>query len=133
MTPDFAAFRRRMEPTIAAQLQGNSEPYLELWSRRPDIMIFGALGGAEHGWPEVGNRLRWAATKVDARLVRIETLASVVEGTMALTADLEHMVRRVDGREHERALRVTHGYRVEDGAWKIFYRHGDEYRPSGRS
>jgi hypothetical protein len=132
MDDAFKTFRVRLEAAIAAQLQGNSEPYLALWSKKPDIMIFGALGGHEHGWPEVGERLRWAATKVEARLVRLENLATTVMGPMALTADLEHMIRRVDGREIERALRVTQAYRIEDGAWRVFYRHGDEFRPSGR-
>ena len=51
---------------------------------------------------------------------------------MALTADFEHMIRSFEGREYARTLRVTQAYRFEDGAWKIFYRHGDEYFPSGR-
>jgi ketosteroid isomerase-like protein len=95
-------------------------------------MIFGGLGGHERGYPEVFNRLRWAATKVNARLVRIENLSTVVEGTMAVTADLQHMVRIVDGLEHPRILRVTLGWRMEEDGWRIFCRHGDEYRPSGR-
>jgi hypothetical protein len=132
MTPSFENFRAAMREAVAAQLEGNSEPFLALWSHRPDIHIFGALGGHERGWPEIGNRLRWAATKVDARLLRVECLFEAVRGETALTADLEHMIRTVDGRQIERALRVTHGYRVEDGAWRIFYRHGDEWRPSGR-
>jgi hypothetical protein len=133
MVEDFRNFRKRHEATIAAQLEGNSEPYLALWSHKPDIMIFGGLGGREHGWPEVGERLRWAATKVRARLVRIENLMTSVHGEMAITADLEHMIRIVDGQEIARALRVTQGYRVENGEWRVFYRHGDEYRDSGRS
>ncbi len=132
MVEDFGDFRKRHEATIAAQLEGNSEPYLSLWSHKPDIMIFGGLGGHEHGWPEVGNRLRWAATKVRARLVRIENLMTQVRGEWAITADLEHMIRFIDGQEIVRALRVTQAYRVEDGQWRVFYRHGDEYKASGR-
>lgn len=132
MIEPFAEFRKRHHLTIAAQLEGDVEPYLALWSHAPDIMIFGGLGGHEQGWPDVGNRLRWAATKVQARLVRIENLMTTVAGDMALTADLEHMIRRVDGQDITRALRVTQGYRVEDGQWRVFYRHGDEYKPSGR-
>lgn len=128
----FRLVRERAEAAEAEQLRGNSEPYLAFWSGRPDIMIFGGLGGYERGYPQVFDRLRWAATKVDARLVRIENLSTVVEGSMALTADLQHMVRRVDGRETPRILRVTLGWRIEDGAWRIFYRHGDEFRASGR-
>lgn len=132
MTEPFAAFRKRHALAIAAQLEGDVEPYLSLWSQKPDIMIFGGLGGHEHGWPEVADRLRWAATKVQARLVRIENLMTTVAGDMAMTADLEHMIRRVDGQNITRALRVTQGYRVEGGQWRVFYRHGDEYKPSGR-
>lgn len=132
MTEPFAEFRKRHALAIAAQLEGNLEPYLALWSHQPDIMIFGGLGGYEQGWPEVGNRLRWAATKVVARLVRIENLMTTVSGEMALTADLEHMIRRVDGQDITRALRVTQGYRIEAGQWRVYYRHGDELKPSGR-
>lgn len=132
MRASFDAFRQVLEPAIAAQLDGNSEPYLALWSHEPDVLILGALGGMERGWPEVAERLRWAATKVEARLVRLENLMTVVDGGMALTADLEHMIRRTDGREQSRALRVTQGYRIEDGQWRVFYRHGDELKPSGR-
>jgi ketosteroid isomerase-like protein len=69
---------------------------------------------------------------VKARLTRLENVSTVINGTIAMTADYEHMIRSLDGREYERTLRVTQGYRFEDGRWRIFYRHGDEYRPSGR-
>lgn len=128
----FAAFRAEFEKAIAAQLEGNSEPFKALWSHKPDIMIFGAQGGMERGWPEVGLRLDWVTGRVRARLTRLENVSTAMHGTMAMTADFEHMIRSLDGREYERTLRVTQAYRFEDGAWKIFYRHGDEYFPSGR-
>ena len=132
MRKAFEELRVAMADAAVAQLSGNVEPYLEFWSQKPDIFIFGGLGGYERGWPVVADRLRWAATRVHARLSSIETLTSTIEGTMAITAELQHMVRFVDGKGIERTLRVTHGYRVEGGQWRIFYRHGDEYKPSGR-
>lgn len=132
MEAAFTAFRAEFEKAIAAQLEGNTEPFKALWSHKPDVMIFGAQGGMEKGWPEVGDRLDWVSGVVRARLTRLENVSTVISGPMALTADFEHMVRSLDGREYERTLRVTQGYRFEDGAWKIFYRHGDEFRPSGR-
>ena len=132
MEAAFAAFRAEFEKAIAAQLEGNTEPFKALWSHKPDVMIFGAQGGMERGWPEVGDRLDWVSGVVRARLTRLENVSTVISGPMALTADLEHMVRSLDGREYDRTLRVTQGYRFEDGVWKIFYRHGDEFRPSGR-
>ena len=76
----FRSARARAEIAEAEQLRGNSEPYLAFWSRRSDIMIFGGLGGHERGYPEVFNRLRWAATKVDARMVRIRTCSRSLRG-----------------------------------------------------
>jgi hypothetical protein len=128
----FADFRNQFEIAIAAQLAGDTEPFKSLWSHKPDVMIFGAQGGMEKGWPEVGDRLDWVSGVVRARLTRLENVSTVIQGTIAMTADLEHMVRSLDGREYERTLRVTQAYRYEDGAWRIFYRHGDEFRPSGR-
>ena len=128
----FAGFRAAFEEAIAAQLQGDSEPFKALWSHKPDVMIFGAQGGMEKGWPEVGHRLDWVTGRVRARLTRLENVSTVMQGTMAMTADFEHMIRSLDSREFERTLRVTQAYRFEDSAWKIFYRHGDEYFPSGR-
>ncbi len=128
----FTAFRAEFEKAIVILGEGNAEPVNALWSHKPDVMIFGALGGMEKGWPEVGDRLRWAASKVSARITGLENITTAIDGTMALTADLEHTVRTLDGRSFERTLRVTQGYRFEDGAWKIFYRHGDVYQPSGR-
>ena len=128
----FAAFRVEFEKALIAQGMGDAEPFNALWSHKPDVMIFGALGGMEKGWPEVGDRLRWAASKVSARITRLENISTTINGTMALTADLEHTIRTVDGHSSERTLRVTQAYRFEDGAWKIFYRHGDVFQASGR-
>jgi hypothetical protein len=128
----FAAFRVEFEKALVAQGAGNAEPFIALWSPKPDVMIFGALGGMERGWEEIGARLRWVTGQVSARITRLENLVTSINGTMALTADLEHTIRTIDGRSLERTLRVTQGYRFEDGAWKIFYRHGDVFQPSGR-
>ncbi len=125
-------FRAKLEPALAAQLQGNSEPFIGLWSQKPDVFIFGGLGGYERGIGEIGPRLRWAAKHVVATGLRLENLKTEVGHDMAVCVDLEHMVRTVDGKPHSRALRVTQVCRFEDGAWRIFHRHADEYRPSGR-
>jgi hypothetical protein len=51
---------------------------------------------------------------------------------MAVTVDLERMMRIVDGQPVPRVLRCTQVYRVEDGEWKIVHRHADEFRPAAR-
>ena len=128
----WAAFRDKLEPALAAQLQGNSEPFISLWSHKPDVFIFGGLGGYERGIAEIGPRLRWAAERVKATGFRLENLKVEVGRELALCVDLEHMIRHVDGKAIARALRVTQVCRFEDGAWRIFHRHADEFRPSGR-
>lgn len=128
----WASFRAALEPALAAQLAGNSEPFIALWSQRPDVFLFGGLGGYERGIAEIGPRLRWASERVIASDFRWENLVSQVGEEMALTVDLEHMVRHRDGAAQQRALRVTQVCRFEDGAWRICHRHADEWRPSGR-
>ena len=125
-------FREKLSPALAQQLAGNSEPFIALWSPKPDVFIFGGLGGYERGIGEIGPRLRWAALNVVATDFRHENLNTEIIGDMALTVDLEHMVRHVDGRAITRALRVTQVCRFEDGQWRIVHRHADEWRPSGR-
>lgn len=128
----WAEFRRQLEPALAAQLSGNSEPFIALWSQKPDVFIFGGLGGYERGITEIAPRLRWAAERVVASQFRLEPLKTEIGQDMALCVDLEHMLRQLDGKFIQRALRVTQVCRFEDGAWRIFHRHADEYRPSGR-
>ena len=124
--------REQLGPALASQLAGNSEPFIALWSQQPDVFIFGGLGGYERGIGEIGPRLRWAAERVRASDFRHENLKTVVGQEMALTVDLEHMVRAVEGQAIVRALRVTQVCRFEAGDWRIFHRHADEYRASGR-
>jgi hypothetical protein len=132
MDEGWQPFRARFQRALAAQLEGKPEAFKALWSHRSDVSILGALGGREHGWTEVDSRLDWVSGQVRARDLRLENLLTVVGTDIALTADLERMVRIVDGKPVPRVLRCTQGYRIEDGEWRIFHRHADEFRPSGR-
>jgi hypothetical protein len=131
MDEEWQRFRARFQMTLAAQLDGKPEAFKALWSHRPDVSILGALGGFERGWTEVGPRLDWASSQVRASDLRLENMLTVVGTDMAVTADLERMVRTVDGKPVPRVLRCTQVYRIEDGEWKIFHRHADELRPVG--
>ena len=112
-------------PSLAALLIGTVG-----W--RWSFVLFGALGGYERGIAEIDPRLRWAASQVKSTNHRFENLRSEINGDWALTADLEHTRRWIDGRPEERTLRITHVCRFEDGEWRIFYRHADVYRPPAR-
>ena len=72
------------------------------------------------------------AQHVVATDFRLENLKTEIGTGIALCVDLEHMVRLIDGRSNPRALRVTQACRFENDAWRIFHRHADEFRASGR-
>lgn len=130
MDEEWPRFRARFQMAVAAQLEGKPEAFKALWSHRPDVSILGALGGFERGWTEVGPRLDWVSSQVRANDLGLENILTVVGTDMAVTADLERMVRTVDGKPVPRVLRCTQVYRIEDGDWKIFHRHADELRPA---
>jgi hypothetical protein len=132
MDERWRRFRQSFEAALAAQLGGRTAPFKALWSQRPDVSIFGALDGLELGWSEVAARLDWVSERVRAIDLQIENLRTVVGPELAVTVDLERMRRLVDGRPVPRVLRATQAYRLEDGEWRIFHRHADELRPSGR-
>lgn len=98
-------------------------------SRRDDVMVMGAWGGYEKGWDEVSARYDWAVARfrdAEARL-SVEYLTAVVEGDMAMTTAIERAEVLLAGQAEAApmALRVTHVFRREDGAWKLVLRHAD--------
>jgi hypothetical protein len=133
MDDQWERFRATFRTALATQLEGESDAFKALWSHRPDVSIFGALGGLERGWTEVGSRLNWVSGQVRARDLELENILTVVGTDMAVTADLERMTRIVDGNPVPRVLRCTQVYRIEDGKWRIVHRHADDLRPAARS
>jgi hypothetical protein len=132
MDEQWQRFRTRFQIALDATHAEKPEMFKELWSHRADVSILGALGGFERGWSEVGPRLDWASTQVRATGLRLENILTVVGQGMAITADLERMMRVVDGQPVPRTLRCTQVYRIEEGEWKIFHRHADELQPAAR-
>jgi ketosteroid isomerase-like protein len=132
MDEAWKRMRAAYEVALRAMLQGDPMPFKALWSHRDDISLYGALGGMERGWAEVRPRYDWVSQAMIAEGIRIENLHIEISGDVAVAVDLEHMVRTIDGKRIPRTLRVTHCYRKEGSAWKIFHRHGDELRPAER-
>src|SRR4029078_3973576 len=58
----WAEFVQRLAQAQAAYRKANPEPIKSLWSHADDVSLFGAYGGHERGWSEVGPRLTWAST-----------------------------------------------------------------------
>ena len=43
--------------------EGRAEAYQALYAHTEDVSVFGAFGGWEQGWTNVGPRLAWAAAQ----------------------------------------------------------------------
>ncbi len=98
-------------------------------SRRDDVTIMGGWGGHAKGWDKVGPWYDWAAArfKESGAAVKVEYISSAVSGDLAYTVAVERSEALVVGQDKPApmALRVTHVFRKEDGAWKLVHRHAD--------
>jgi ketosteroid isomerase-like protein len=109
----------------------NGDPALWLGnaSRRDDVMIMGAWGGHEKGWPAVEARYRWAAARFrySGDELSVEHLTAFESGDLAVTTAIERAQVKVEGQAASAAmaLRVTHVFRREDAGWKLVLRHAD--------
>jgi ketosteroid isomerase-like protein len=110
-------------------MNGDTALWMENVSRRGDVMIMGAWGAHEKGWPEVQARYEWAGARFrdSGAKLTVEYLTSFQSGDLAFTTAIERAEVRVAGQEKAApmALRVTHIFRKEDGAWKLILRHAD--------
>jgi ketosteroid isomerase-like protein len=123
------SFLSQFEEGTSGFINGDPTLWKQNASQRDDAMIMGAWGAYEKGWAEVGPRYDWAAArfKESGAKVQVEYLASAVSGELAYTVAIERSeVRLVDqDKPVPMALRVTHIFRKEDGAWKLMLRHAD--------
>jgi ketosteroid isomerase-like protein len=123
------AFLPRFEEGTSRFINGDPTLWNDNASRREDATIMGAWGGYEKGWSEVGPRYDWVAGRLreSGAKVRVEYLSSGVDGNLAYTVAIERSeLRHVNqDRPTPSALRVTHIFRQEDGAWKLVHRHAD--------
>jgi ketosteroid isomerase-like protein len=106
-------------------MNGDTSLWMENLSRRGDVMIMGAWGAQEKGWPEVKARYDWAGARFrdSAATLAVEYLTAFENGDLALTTAIERA--EVKLKAAPMALRVTHVFRKEDGAWKLVLRHAD--------
>ena len=121
----FEEFVDQCRRAVSQQVAGHTEPFQNLWSRADDVVLMGASGSHAIGWDEVSASLSWASSHLDFGNWSAENLLTGVVGNLGFTLDLEHISRRVNGKTEERTLRVSQGYRFEDGRWRVLFRHGD--------
>jgi ketosteroid isomerase-like protein len=110
-------------------MKGNPEPAKGLWSHREDVSLANPQGPAVHGWDEVAEAMKRAAsTRRDGRFVGSETVAKYVISDLAYVVEVEQLEAKVHGDEDitPYALRVTMNFRPEEGVWKVVHRHADQ-------
>lgn len=110
-------------------LNGDTALWLSNASRSDDVTIMGAWGAYERGWSAVEARYRWAGGRFrdSGAELSVEYLTAFASGDLAVTTAIERALVKVEGQEMaaQMALRVTHVFRKEDGAWKLVLRHAD--------
>jgi len=122
---DFEAFVTACREAVGRQVSGRTDSFQSLWSRADDVVLMGAAGSHQTGWAAVSKQLSWASEHLDYGNFTVENLLTKVSGDLGYTVDLEHMSREVDGEVEHRTLRASQGYRIEDGVWRVVFRHGD--------
>jgi ketosteroid isomerase-like protein len=124
----FQAFLRRFEEATGRFINGDATLWKQHVSRRDDATIMGGFGGYERG-QEVGPRYDWAAAQFrpSGAVLDVEHLTSAFSGDLAYTVTIERSRALVAGQTAPMpmALRVTHVFWKEDGAWKLLHRHAD--------
>jgi ketosteroid isomerase-like protein len=120
---------RRCQDGLRHQVQGDSEPFLEVWSHADDVAILGAIGSHAQGWEDVKTHLLAASKLLNWTSVTVERVITIVGDDIAVSVVLERMTREVNRATEERTLRVTHAYRREGGQWRLILRHANQVTP----
>jgi hypothetical protein len=135
----FATFLQRFEDAQVRFVNGDPVAWIQMAAKDESVTIFGAFGGYEQGWVEVGPRYEWAATQFrsSGATKSIEYLSKYADERIAYTVAIERdQVRTAETTETEpRALRATQVFRRVDGEWKLVHRHADpllsKHQPAG--
>jgi ketosteroid isomerase-like protein len=127
--PSLRQFLESFEAGTQRFMNGDTTLWVNNLSRRDDVMIMGAWGAYEKGWPEVKARYDWAGARFrdSGAKLTVEYLTSVRSGDLAITTAIERAQVWLVGQDQAlpMALRATHIFRREDGAWKLVLRHAD--------
>jgi ketosteroid isomerase-like protein len=126
--PDFREMLDRTQSALSHLVDGDAQPYLTLWSHAGDVTVMGGFGSYETGWDRVRQNTEFAASRFrGGQISSVEEMAAGVSGDLGYAVWIERGDVTVEGRDEAGplAVRATHVFRLEDGAWKIIHRHGD--------
>ena len=125
----FRVFLKQWERAQGRFINGDATLWKQNASHAGDATIFGAFGGREKGWTEVGPRNDWASSQFKniGAHQNIEYLSIGTSGDLAFTVSIERQEAQIvtQARPTARALRVTQVFRREGGTWKLLHRHAD--------
>ena len=125
----FSAFLPQWETAQGRFINGDPTLWKQKASHGDDVSIFGAFGGFEKGWAQVGPRNDWASGQFEDSGAKqnIEYVNKGASGDWAFTISIERQVAQIKGQEapKARALRVTQIFRKEGDSWKLLHRHAD--------
>jgi ketosteroid isomerase-like protein len=133
---DFARTLEQQRRANDAMFSGDPEPYMNLWSRKDPVSLFGAWGPCQKGWDDISRTLRWVGTRFADGQMSFDLDVVHVGTDTAHTGGYEQGRVRLDGRAlTPLRSRVTHVYRRVPDGWRIVHRHGDfapqDKRPAG--
>ena len=125
---EFDAFSDQVTKAQGELFRGRPESLKALWSRSPEVTLFGVSGGSgEHGWEQVGPRLDWTNTQYSDGTLTVERIASYVDGNLGYVVQREKVRFKIPGQTQESILeiRATWIFRRERDGWRIIHRHAD--------
>lgn len=115
----------RLHDAVAATYRGDPEPYIELWSRREPLSLFGALGPCKTTWPDIDRTFRWVASRFGDPHMSTDLEVVEVGEDLAYTVGYEQGHMAIDGKQQRVKIRVTQIFRRESDEWRMVHRHGD--------
>ena len=125
---DFDHVLEQYHQALDKFVRSDPEPFLGMYSRRPDATLGNPFGPVVRGLENVAKTARLAASHYrDGMATGYETISKHVRQDFAYTVEVEKFKTKIDGRSDVTpfSLRVTTLWMPEDGAWKIVHRHAD--------
>jgi ketosteroid isomerase-like protein len=137
--PSVEAAIARLHAAMADVANGDVRAIKALYSHAADATSFYGWGGWEKGWDAVSTRWDWAGRQFRGGTVSYRSITVVATPELFYTTDVETFrMHAMDGLTGPTGWsnRVTHIFRLEDGAWRLLHRHGnrleDQYEPATR-
>jgi ketosteroid isomerase-like protein len=111
---------------LNAMLNGDPEPFSELWSHADDVTYMGANGNLLTGWNAVFADWKQQAKVFLQGKVEPSDVHVSVCGNMGMSCAFSNGTQHYpDGSVEEAILRESSVFRKEEGCWKMISHHAD--------